>query len=276
MVKLNMVSIYEHTNYREYLAAWIDETQKQKSQARGIKGRLATAAQVSPAMMSLILKGQKHMTMEQAAEVAEFLNLNEIETDYFFLLVELGKAGSFKLEQKLKRKLRELQANAKKISARVKKDRELTDEEKAIYYSNWIYTGVRNLSAIPEFGTIDKIAQRLHVPENQVLKTVEFLSEHGLIKKENGQLTFGPTHMHVGSDSPFVMRHHQNWRLRGFQFMEQHTESNLFYTCPMSLSHEAVEEVRKLLPKVIEQVLKIVGPSPSERAFCFNMDWYEY
>ena len=58
--------------------------------------------------------------------------------------------------------------------------------------------------------------------------------------------------------------------------MNQYNESNLFYSAPMSLSAEAAEQVRKMLPKVVEDVLKIVGPSESEKVYCFNMDWFEY
>ncbi len=266
-----MVSVFDFHDYREFLSEWI-----KSAKIRGVKSRLAAAAQVSPAMMSLIFKGEKQMSMEQAAEVAEFLNLNDSETDYFLLLVELGRAGSFKLEQKLKRKMREMQKEARKIAKRVRKDRDLSDEEKAIYYSNWLYTAVRNLCAIEEYANVHQVSARLGLPESQVVRVVDFLLEHGLLKNEKNRLTYGPAHLHISSDSPFVSRHHQNWRLQGFKHMDQLTESNLFYTCPMSLSNEAVEKVRKLLPTVIDQVLKIVGPSKSERAFCFNIDWFEY
>lgn len=262
-----MTSIYDFEHYREFLKQWL---------RKGMKSKFAAAIGISPTMMSLILSGDKNMSMEQAAEAAEFINLNDLETDYFLLLVEMGRAGSFKLQRKLQRRIKEMKTQAKKIASRVKKDRDLSDEEKAIYYSNWTFTGVRNLSAVPKFDTADKIAERLGLPLAQVLRVVEFLVDNGLLKNENGKLAYGPAHIFVGADSPFVSRHHQNWRLQGFKHMEQLTESNLFYTCPMSLSSEAVEQVRKMLPTTIEQVNKIAGPSDSERVFCLNMDWFEF
>jgi uncharacterized protein (TIGR02147 family) len=269
-----MISIFDFNNYRAYLHHWLEEARK--SIKSGLKSRFAEAVQISPAMVSLILKGDKNMSMEQAAEAAEFLNLNDLETDYFLLLVEAGRAGSFKLQRKLGRRLREMQLQAKKIASRVKKDKDLSDEEKAIYYSNWTFAGVRNLSAIGKYNTPDRIAARLGLPVAQVLRVVDFLVDHGLLKNEGGSLSYGPAHIFVGADSPFVARHHQNWRLQGFRHMEQLTESNLFYTCPMSLSAEAVEKIRKLLPNTIEQVNKIAGPSESERAYCLNIDWFEF
>jgi hypothetical protein len=58
--------------------------------------------------------------------------------------------------------------------------------------------------------------------------------------------------------------------------MELHDEEDLFYTCPMSLSTEAFEHIRKLLPSVIQQVLKVVGPSDSQQVACFNIDFFKW
>lgn len=266
-----MISVYDFKNYREFLNTWIES----KAQ-RGMKKKFSEAAGVSSTLISLILKGDKQLSLEQASDLADLLGLNERETEYFFLLVEYGRAGTHSLRQKLSKRIADLQEQAKKLSRRVKKDVELKDEEKAIYYSSWIYTGIRNLSATGEFNEVNQIAQRLNVSSAVVVKALDFLIEHGLCKLENGKIDYGPAHLHVDSDSPFVMKHHQNWRLRGFQFMDQYNENNLYYTCPMSLSKEAVVAIRQLLPKVIEEVLKIVGPSASEEVYCFNMDWFKY
>lgn len=268
-----MISIYDHNDYRSYLEAWI---QIQKNQGHGSRGKLAEAAGVSSTLISLILKSEKHLSLEQAAEIGDFMGLNENESDYFLLLVEFGRAGSFKLQQKFQKKIKAAQSQAKQISKRVKKDIEISDEIKAIYYSSWIYTGIRNLVAIEGFNDPQIIARRLNLPLIVVNKAKDFLVENGLCKMQQGKLVHGPASLHVAAQSPFVVKHHQNWRLRGFHNMEQFDEANLFFTCPMSVSMEVAEEVRRLLPKVIEQVMKMVGPSPSEKAYCFNIDWFEY
>jgi hypothetical protein len=36
----------------------------------------------------------------------------------------------------------------------------------------------------------------------------------------------GPKLTHVGADSPFVIKHHQNWRLKGFNQMTQKGEQD--------------------------------------------------
>lgn len=269
-----MSPIYEFSDYRAFLKAWIES---QARNGRGMKLQLAKAAGVSSSLISLILSGQKHLSLEQASQICDHLGLNDRESDYFLLLVELGKAGTQSLKTRLKRRLHDQQQQAKKIANRVKKDVELTPEIRAIYYSSWIFTGIRNLTAVNGYQDIQSIAQKLNLPIALVSRIIEFLLEYGLCKRTpNGELTFGPAHTHLESDSPLVVRHHQNWRVRAFTYMDVTNESNLFYTCPMSLSAEAAEQIRRLLPSFIEQVLKIAGPSPSEKVYCWNMDWFEY
>ena len=53
-------------------------------------------------------------------------------------------------------------------------------------------------------------------------------------------------------------------------------DKNLFFTAPMSLSHETVELIRQKIPAFIEEIIKLVRPSPSEVVHCLNIDWFEY
>lgn len=267
-----MVSIYDFVDYRAFLGSWIEE---RGERSRGTQGKIAEACQISSTMVSLILKGEKHFSLEQATELADFIGLNDRESDYLFLLVEFGRAGTFKLQQRLKRRIADSQREARKISSRIKKDIELSDEIKSIYYSSWVHIGIRLLSALEQFHDPQAIAERLNLPPKVVSKSLEFLLENNLCKRAGGKISHGPTRTHVDADSPFVVKHHQNWRVRGFTQMDQFNESNLFFTGPMALSVEAAEEIRKLLPNVIDQVMKISGPSNSEKVCCLNLDWFE-
>lgn len=268
---VSMISAFDFKDYREFLRAWLEQ-----QPGRGASSRLAEAMNISPSMMSLVMKGEKNLTSEQATELVEYLALNDLESDYFFVLLELGKSGSHKFTQRLQKKREQLLVQARKISNRVKKDVELNEEQKSIYYSSWLYTGVRNLAACPDYHDVHKIAEYLKVPYETLQPIVNFLVENNLCKLEKGQLTYGPQHTHQGSDSPYVNQQHRNWRLKANEKMEFRTDSDLFYTCPMSLSEEAYDQVRKLLPTFIQQVLKIVGPSPSEKVACFNIDFFKY
>ena len=267
-----MNSVYDFADYREFLTVYL---QLRAQKERGIQSKFAKACGISTTMASLILKGDKHLNLEQAAEAIEFIGLNDRESEYFFLLVEIGKAGTHKLKQILKMRQKEMQAQAKKLSKRIKVDKELPDEIMAIYYSSWVFTAINNLCAIDGYNDVNSIAKRLSLPSSQVANAVEFLVQNGMCKIVNGRITYGPAHTHVGNDSPFVIKHLQNWRIKALNNIDAKNDKNLFYTSPYSLSAEAVEEIRKLLPNLIQEVLKIVGPSTSEKLYCLNLDWFE-
>lgn len=266
-----LVSVFDFEDYRAFLNTWIDQ-----QSLRGVKSQISQALGVSSSLISLILKGEKQLSPEQALDAADFIGLNEKETDYFLLLVELSRAGTLKLKNRLKTKIKQTHKESQQLSKRLKKDLELNDEKKAIYYSSWIYTGLRNLIALEKHHDVAGMAYRLGVPTSTINQCLEFLIENSLAITKNSKITYGPTYTHVGQDSPFVNKHHQNWRIKGIQQMDAKNETDLFYTCPMSLSEKDGLELRSYLLKVIQEVLKTVGPSPSEEVRCLNIDFFKY
>src|SRR4051794_14378193 len=127
-------SVFEFRDYRAFLKHWL----KAQKELRGHQAKLAHAAGISSTLMSLILKEDKHLTLEQASELCDLFTFNDAETDYFLTIVALGRAGSSKLKTKLMHKIGALQKQSQKLSHRIEKDIELSDEVKAIFYSSWL------------------------------------------------------------------------------------------------------------------------------------------
>lgn len=268
-----MRPIYEFTSYRSYLDEWI---RSQGPAGHGLKGQVAKALGVSSSLVSQVLKGDKTLTPDQTSSLCDFLGLAEVEADYLHLLVELDRAATPRFKEKLSKKIQALRDNSKKLGLRIPKQKELADEQKAIFYSSWLYSGIRNLSALPEMESASRIAEHLHLDASVANRIVRFLIENGLCKEENGKLTYGPASTQVYRDSPFVNKHHQNWRFQAIQQMELRRDDDLFFTSPMSMSREAAGEIRKLLTEFIQSAIKTAGPSDSEIVACLNLDWFRY
>lgn len=268
-----MTSVFEYINYREYLIAFIESL---GARGYGYKGRIALALGVSSSLISQVLKSEKTLTPDQTSDLCDFLGFNDLESDYMHLLVDFDRAGNHRFREKLRRKITGLQKQSQLIGKRVPRHKELNDEQKAIYYSSWLYTGVRNLTALPEMTDVDRISRRLNLQPVVVNRVIRFLLENGLCREENGHLTYGPASTHVDKDSPFVNKHHQNWRFRAIETMERRSDSDLFFSSPMSISTNAALEIKKQIPEFIQAVMKIAGPSPSEAVACLNIDWFEY
>lgn len=267
------MKVFEFKDYKEFLNQWLKEHPKG---GRGQPTKLSDYLRVSTTLLSQVLKGDKHFSLETAAEITEYVGLNEKETEYFLLLVEHQRAGGFKLKKILEKKVeREQQAGAQ-LQNRLQKDRQLTGEETMQFYSSWMYSAIRLLSAIPEMSDAQTIGQRLNIPLSTVNSVIQFLLEKQLCVMKDNKLTYGAYRTHIGKDSPFVVKHHQNWRVKGFQSMELRRDEDLFFTQPMALSLEAAEKIRLMLPGIIEQIHAISGPSESETVRCINLDWFEY
>jgi len=268
-----IVNIFEFKDYKAYFNSWVETLPKG---GRGEYRKLSQRLNVSTTMVSQVFRGDKHLSLELASDLCDYLNLSEQETDYFFLLVEYARAGSFGLQQKLLRRISIAQEAAQKLEARLKKDKELTEDTKAVFYSSWMHSAVRNLVAVPALSNVQAISERLHLPLPQVQKVLDFLLKEGLVVRDESRLVVGPRRTHLGAESPLAARHHQNWRTFGFQKMILSEPNNLFYTGPMSLSAEVAQMVRKELPAFIEKINKWVIPSPSEVTKCLNIDWFEF
>lgn len=268
-----MISIFDFASYREYLQAAIGAM---GAQGYGVKGRIAAALAVSSSLVSQMLKGEKTLTPDQASDLCDFLGLSEIEADYFHLLVDLDRAGSHRYQQKIRRKILLLQEQSRQIGKRVPRHKELSDVQRAIYYSSWLYTGVRNLTAIPGLDSAQAVAKHLGLEPGVVNRVLRFLVANGLCREENGKMTYGPASTHIDKESPFVNKHHQNWRIQAIQSMDRKVDDDIFFTSPMSLSKDTAAEIQKRIPDFIQSVMKISGPSESEMTACLNIDWFKF
>lgn len=267
------MAVYEYDHYKKFFNSWVES---QPKAGHGEYRRVALALGISTTLISQVFKADKHLSLEMSSELCDYLALDEDESEYFILLVEHAKSGSLKLQKRFMRQIRMRQERAKKLETRVKKDVEMDEATKAVFYSSWIYTGIRMLSDTNEGNDVLEISKRLHLERNQVQKVVDFLLEHRLCVVKDGSLKMGPARTHIGSSNLLVVKHHQNWRLQAFQKMIQSDEDNLFYTSPMSLSREVAEKIRQELPGFIQKVSDKIRPSKAEVVRCLNIDWFEY
>jgi uncharacterized protein (TIGR02147 family) len=267
------VNIYEFNNYQKYLESWLFS---QPKHGRGILKSWAEALGVHSTLLSQVVNGKKDFSLEQGDRLAELLNLTEQESEYFMLLVLYSRAGTQSLKRKFRKKISEAQEKSKNVSARLKVQNTLDEEAKAVFYSSWIYSAIRNLSALTNMNSAEDISAVLSLPRELVQQKIEFLLEQQLCVNSEKGLTYGPSRTHVPADSPWVNQHHKNWRERGEQKMPLKNPDDLFFTFPMSLSEKDAEKLRKLIPQWIEEVHKIVGPSDSECVRCLNIDFFNY
>ncbi len=151
---------------------------------------------------------------------------------------------------------------------------EVSDTEKPIYYSDWTYAAVQQLTAIADYDTEFKIAERLALFIRQVREVIAFLLRAGLCVESNNKLKIGPAQIHISPDSPWIKQHHGNWRTRALESYYTESPLKLHYSPPMTLSRADCKRVRAILLSSIERINALVDPSLSEDLICISLDLF--
>lgn len=135
-----MANIFEFSDYRHFLRSSFEEGPKK---GRGKSLELAQFLRIHPTVVSQVFSGLREFSEEQSLEIAEFLKLSAAESRHFTLLVRHENAGTAKLKKFLKAEIETSRQAARALSTRVKTERSLTDTERAVFYSSWLYSAIR-------------------------------------------------------------------------------------------------------------------------------------
>ena len=211
------MTIFKHNSYLSFLKTWLND---QPKAGRGIKGQIAKELGISTTLVSFFFSGDKVPTLEQASDLADFIGLSEHEAQYMITLVEIERAGHSRLKQRISQRAKKEKEEGLRLKSKVKRDKRLNEEESSLYYSSWIFTGVRNLIAIPEINHPKQISERLNISIPMVNQALQVMLSMGLIVKTKEGLEIGPTYTYIDEESPHVGQYRKNWRLRGFDSMK--------------------------------------------------------
>lgn len=254
------------------IKAWI---QLQPRAGYGIANQLATRLNLSSVLISQILSEKRSLQLEKAIELAEIMNLDPNEKEYFLLLTELQNSGSEKLKKHFQKKISQLKARLSDLKENVRNEKDLNETAKAQFYSNWIYSAIRLSTDISDYKTSRSLAERFQVPIEDVNFILEFLVEHGLCSKKGIHYNMAAQNTHLESSSPWVYSRQLQWRVKAQQNMQGLDSKNIFYTGPMVLSKEGIQKIREKLIKSIKECTEIARDSKSEQLYCLNIDWFE-
>lgn len=266
------MKIFEFDDYKDFVRKKLRET---ANKGHGQYSRVAEHLAIHTSMVSQVFNGEKHLTFDQACGLCGYFGFTDLESDYFVALVQLERAGTPESRRKCQRELARLKTQAASLNERLSKDAELTEADNAIFYSHWFYVAVKLVCSIPGYQTPESIAAGLGVPLVQVNRALEFLLAKGLCKEDDGKIRPGPSNTHVGADSPMVGRHHQNWRVKGFEKMGVLKPGELFLTMPATLAEKDVPLLRQKIVEFIDDFGAVLDRSKGEVMYCLNVDWFD-
>jgi uncharacterized protein (TIGR02147 family) len=242
--------------------------------SRSIEPGLRKNYRVLGILISQILGGQKRISEEQAARLCDYMGLNPLETDYFLKLVHIDRAGTESLKIIYRRHLSQIRTSANETRNWVPEAKELSEQDRALYYSSWQFAVVRLLTSIDGLQSVEKISDALKLTPSRVRNILNFLQSRGLCTMDkSGRYERTEKNTHVEAQSPLAIRHHQNWRAKVNELVEHMTTSDLAFTCPISISSKGRVKVRTILLNAISEIAELVKASPAEEVVFLGIDW---
>lgn len=257
-------SVFNFENYKSY----INSTAK-----RGAFTRFSEALGVHTTLISHIFRGEKQLSLEQAALLNEYLGHSDLEAEYFMHLVQKEKAGNPSLRRYIEKQIKDIKLRSKKLSERLPIKHTLSEEDKAIFYSQWYYSALRILSSVERFQDPTILRETLKLTQKNFNQALAFLVRTGLCVEDQGKIIIGPSHTYLDSDSPLVARHHTNWRLKIIDQAPSLTSDDLMFTGPLSMSEKDALKFRSRILELVEELKKAVDQTEPENLYCFNVDW---
>lgn len=266
------MDISTRSSYKELINDLIREMPKN---GRGIASRLAKNISVNTTYISQVLSGDKNFSLEQGLKVARFFDFNELEKEYFMLLINKERSGSFELTKFYEEKISKLKVEFQQVKNRVGKSAELTDEEKAVYYSDWKYQAIKLSTDLEDCNNLREISTRIDVPISKLHHIYDFLLKKNLITQHKNKLEMGIAKTHIPASSPLVKHHHVNWRLKAIEELDRLESDELAFTAPLTISKKDFQLVRNEILELIQSISKRVENSKSEEIACLNIDWFK-
>jgi uncharacterized protein (TIGR02147 family) len=269
---MNEFSIFNFTDYRPFLRSYLRSS---SASGRGQISRLAEHVGLNLSVLSLILKGERDLSPEHAYEISEYFAWSLPVKEHFNLLNQYQRASSHKLKKHLLEKIEAHKKHSIDLSNQVKRDVIFTEQQKSVFYSNYMYSAIRMACSFDDGQSLDQLLSRFLIQRNQMTEMVRFLVENNLIVENNGRYFIGPQATHLEKKSLYFKQNHSNWRIMGIQKIDKHEEQDFFYTAPFSISKEDYKKFREDLVQLIKSFVNVAKDSKADMVGCFNIDLFE-
>lgn len=237
---------------------------------------LAKALKCHRSVVPQVLAGKVNLTLDQAADLARFWQLDEGQAAYFLDLVGRERAGSPHLRRLLDRRIEQAQRKARESTTRQDDATEMASlRSQMTYYSHWSYAAAHVLLGIPDLRGPEALARRLRLPVERLLEVISELEAMGLVRRVDGGFEPTERRLHLTKSAAMFPAYCTNWRLRGIEALPARAEGGIAYTGVHALSREARTAVRELLLRSLREAHAMIAPSPEEAGICINVDLFD-
>lgn len=268
---MNKKQIYDFQSYRDFL--------RYKTESRrenwGIKKKLATHIGCAPTYVSQVLNEKSDLSLEQLFRMSDFFHLGKDEHHYLILIHQRERAVTKEVRNYYQDEVNLVLEKRLNLSKRLEIRNTLEEKDRAIYYSSWLYMAVH--FAVGFSNCHDREAVRSiyssQLPE-KINAIIDFLISIGLILEEKNRLKAGTEFMWLDNQSPWIVKHHTNWRLKAIEDLEKETLKDLHFSSLCTISEADVLKIKNIFLDVIMKNSEIIKASKEEKMYVINIDFF--
>jgi uncharacterized protein (TIGR02147 family) len=264
--------IFDFKDYRIYLESTLE---RRSENEKGQRLKLAQAIGCHPGYLSKILAGSNDMSLEQAQASNEFLGHTPQESRFFLNLVSHARAGTKELKSYFNDELQRLKDERKDLRSRIAVERVLSEADQARYYSSWIFAGVHRCVGLDGCDNKEAIASLLGLSLISVSSAVEFLVDIGILVSAGGKLKQGSNNLFIDKASPFITKHHTNWRIKSIQSLDRVQSTDFHYSGLVSCTEDDLEEIREFMMELVQKTREKVMEAKDETLAVYTVDLFK-
>lgn len=269
---MTKISVFNYKDYKKFILDWISNS---PNEGRGLRKQLAEAIQCQTAYITQVLSGDNHLSLEQTAATAKWMELHENDTEFLLFLVMHQRSGTKQLQKIISKQIMERREQNSNLQKRIHIHETLSQSDQIIYYSSWHYAAIHIALLIPELQTIESLEKYFRISTSQLRKILDFLLSCGFIKQEKNHYRIVKSTLHLELLSPLIRQHHSNWRLKAIESLAESKTANLHYSGIIALSNEDYEWIREKLSQLLADIILKLKDSKDEKLACLNFDWFQ-
>lgn len=264
------MNIFTDLDYRKILTRLLENDPR-----GGSKSRLARAMGCQPAYLSRVLNEEAHLNTDQIAKAARFFSFSEEEADYWMMTLLENRAADRDTKAIFRSKALKIKEQVSELKSRLKVKDTLPSELEAVYYSHPIYQAFHIAIRVPSLQKSETLATGFGCTQKRAQKILRQLEQMGLAKERDGLWTATQSHLHLGTESPWLARMHTNWRMKTIEHLSQAANDSVHYSSVISCSKKDLEQIKEIFIQALKDVRTLVKKSPDETVAHYSVDFFE-
>ncbi len=267
-----MISIYNHTSYREFLCDYYTE-QKSLNRSFSYQYFADKAGFKSKTFLHKVIKGEKALAKQSALKIAKAIGLKKRETDYFITMVNFNNASNLIEKEYYFHHLQSLCKNHKATVIR---------ENQYSFFNNWYNSVVCQLVTIHDYqNDYKRLAKAVNPPitPKQAENAVKLLLDLEMIKKlPSGKYIRTEQAITAGGEiAALAVKKYQRQCMKlGAESIDRHKKPNRdVSTLTMDISEAGFEKVKQEIQAAREKIADIVhNDGSSDRVYQLNFQFF--